>query len=332
MSQARFTKDNAPLVVIVTPVYNGADYLEECLESVQAQTWPNTVHLVLDNASTDETPAILERYKTNTRVPVIVHRNPALLPMGENWNRAGELVPADAAFVRFLCHDDTITRTSTADMAEIMVRHRQVTVAGGTRYVNERFWDCPLPDDQEVFPGREIARKYILYQVRSIVPNLILMRWEAVKDRKPLFDISLTTFDGAIFFDLLAMGDFGYTPDPIGMTREHAASSTSTNLGRLRIDMIEYYDDLDRYGPRFFSADELGVLRADFVQRWRRKYLVWALSPGDRERYRLHKQALAERGLTPGWREFLSAYGELFRRRFMDVVTGRGRSGPLVEW
>ena len=40
-----------PTVAVVTPVYNGAKFLREAMLSVQAQTYPNLVHFVLDNAS-----------------------------------------------------------------------------------------------------------------------------------------------------------------------------------------------------------------------------------------------------------------------------------------
>ena len=64
----------APLFVVVTPVYNGAKFIAEAMDAVQAQTYPNVLHIVLDNASTDATPDILKRY-SNARVPVVVERN-----------------------------------------------------------------------------------------------------------------------------------------------------------------------------------------------------------------------------------------------------------------
>lgn len=53
-----------PLVSIVTPVYNGARFLEALVDSVRSQTYPHIEHIVIDDGSTDggATRAILARY------------------------------------------------------------------------------------------------------------------------------------------------------------------------------------------------------------------------------------------------------------------------------
>ncbi len=56
------TTDSMPLVSILTPVLNAETYLETCLKSVQAQTYPNIEHVLADGGSTDGTLAIIERY------------------------------------------------------------------------------------------------------------------------------------------------------------------------------------------------------------------------------------------------------------------------------
>ena len=55
---------NMPLVSIITPVYNGAEYLNEMIQSVQRQDYPNIEHLIIDDGSQDDgaTVAILEKY------------------------------------------------------------------------------------------------------------------------------------------------------------------------------------------------------------------------------------------------------------------------------
>jgi GT2 family glycosyltransferase len=48
----------------VVPVFNGALYLRQCLDSLVAQDWPNCEILLMDDASTDATPYIAASYGT----------------------------------------------------------------------------------------------------------------------------------------------------------------------------------------------------------------------------------------------------------------------------
>jgi glycosyltransferase involved in cell wall biosynthesis len=54
--------DELPLVSIVIPAYNHADYLAEAIESVLAQDYPNVELLVFDDGSTDNTREVLKGY------------------------------------------------------------------------------------------------------------------------------------------------------------------------------------------------------------------------------------------------------------------------------
>ncbi len=54
--------DTFPLVTVIVPVYNGERFLRESLDSILAQTYPNLEVLVMDDASTDGTPAIIASY------------------------------------------------------------------------------------------------------------------------------------------------------------------------------------------------------------------------------------------------------------------------------
>lgn len=51
-----------PLVSVQVVVHNGARYLRRCLDAVAAQTYPNIELWVFDNASTDDTQAIVKQY------------------------------------------------------------------------------------------------------------------------------------------------------------------------------------------------------------------------------------------------------------------------------
>ncbi|MBQ7178846.1 MAG: glycosyltransferase, partial [Victivallales bacterium] len=49
-------------VSIIMPVYNVEKYLHECLASVRAQTFTDWECICVDDGSTDESPAILNKY------------------------------------------------------------------------------------------------------------------------------------------------------------------------------------------------------------------------------------------------------------------------------
>jgi glycosyltransferase involved in cell wall biosynthesis len=51
-----------PLISIVTPTFNCAPYIRDCIESVRSQNYPAFEHIIVDGASSDETVSILREY------------------------------------------------------------------------------------------------------------------------------------------------------------------------------------------------------------------------------------------------------------------------------
>src|SRR5258708_32012111 len=78
---------SSPLVSIVTPMHNEAEYLAECIESVLAQTYQNWDYTIVDNCSTDGSAEIAHRYAERDR-RIHVSQNRELLPVIPNHNAA----------------------------------------------------------------------------------------------------------------------------------------------------------------------------------------------------------------------------------------------------
>lgn len=64
----RQTPHDQPLVSVVITAYNAAHDLPPCLDSLFTQDYPNFEVIVVDNASTDETPTLLESYQDRIRL------------------------------------------------------------------------------------------------------------------------------------------------------------------------------------------------------------------------------------------------------------------------
>lgn len=53
---------NGLKISVITPVLNGAEYIEMCIRSIMNQTYQNFEHIIMDGGSTDGTVEIVEKY------------------------------------------------------------------------------------------------------------------------------------------------------------------------------------------------------------------------------------------------------------------------------
>lgn len=112
-----------PLVSICIPTYNGEKYLEEALNSAINQSYVNIEVIVSDDASTDKTMEIIDKYKNLTQIPFYIYNH---IPsgIGANWNNC--LKKANGKFIKFLFQDDILHNNCIETMVELALTDQKV--------------------------------------------------------------------------------------------------------------------------------------------------------------------------------------------------------------
>jgi len=91
----------SPIVSVVTPLYNSADFIGTTLESLQAQTFGEWEAILVDDGSTDDTPQRVRRFLEDERFSYLRQDNQGIAAARNRGIRA-----ARGAWIALLDHDD----------------------------------------------------------------------------------------------------------------------------------------------------------------------------------------------------------------------------------
>jgi glycosyltransferase involved in cell wall biosynthesis len=114
--------ESTPLVSILIPTYNQAEFLDQAISSALMQNFPTLEVLVLDDASTDGTPALIQKWKADPRFRYV--RNEGNLGRVANY-RKGIAEHARGDWALMLDGDDYLTDPSFITRAWEAVRRRK---------------------------------------------------------------------------------------------------------------------------------------------------------------------------------------------------------------
>jgi glycosyltransferase involved in cell wall biosynthesis len=138
---------NNPKVSVIIPTYLGAQYLDETLVSVFAQTYPNFEVIVVNDASPDDTDAVIARY-TDPRLRYIVHEQ----NRGAGVARATATEAAEGELISFLDHDDVLHPDKLALHVQHFVNDAQLGASYSGRFelnpsspTVREIWNVPEP-------------------------------------------------------------------------------------------------------------------------------------------------------------------------------------------
>ncbi len=214
-----------PSVSIVIPTYNRASLIGETLESVLAQTFADWECLVVDDASTDHTRAVVEEYRA--RDPRIRYTAQETNEGGASArNRGAALTEGD--FVAFLDNDDVWLPGFLAATVALLQAHPHAVLAAAPRL----YWDGEGTLMTEVF-SEQAQRQPLRTMIGHcfVVPSQCLIRRSALQKTQGLRCWPADDFD--LWLQLLVQGTAVFAQEPLMKWRRHEGNFGAVSRDRL---------------------------------------------------------------------------------------------------
>ncbi|MGA9789087.1 MAG: glycosyltransferase family 2 protein [Terriglobales bacterium] len=296
---------NAPLVTVVTPLYNTDAYLEVCIRSVLCQTYDNWEYVLVDNCSTDRSAEVAGRYANQYPGKIRLQHNTAFLSQVQNYNTALRAISPVSKYCKVVQADDWLFPDCLRSMVEIAEAHPRVGIVASYELEGDEVRLDGLPYPSPEVTGREASRQYFLRDKYLFgTPTSVLLRSDIVLSRDPFFDERYAPFEDAhACFDLLKTWNFGFVHQVLTYTRRDNESIIS-KVRPFGLELFLRFSTLVVHGRDYLSEDEY---RRSLKQA-ERKYFSFlsscacALHPQGRDFWEFHRKGLASVNYAHNWR------------------------------
>lgn len=249
-----------PKVSVIIPNYNHARFLPKRLESVLGQTFGDFEVIFLDDASTDDSLAVLDRYRSDPRMRVEVNAINSGSPFIQ-WNKGVSL--ARAPYVWIAESDDWAEPQFLERLLPLLEENPRLGLAycrsvttdeadrasdGVDRYLAN--FDPVRWNSDYVAVGRAECLRYLF--VGNTIPNAsaVLFRRETYVRGGMADEDQRLTGDWRLWAKMLWISDLAYVAEPLNHYRCHAGT-VGTQAQRSGIWPEECYSCVGFFSRRF---------------------------------------------------------------------------------
>ncbi|MEZ5428964.1 MAG: glycosyltransferase [Pyrinomonadaceae bacterium] len=233
-----------PLVSVIIPNYNYAEYLREAIDSVLNQTYPNIEIVVVDDGSKDHSAEVLKSYKD--RITAVFQENAGVSAARNNGAERGR-----GRYIAFLDADDYWLPEKVARQVEVFEGDQSL----GLVHVGVD----EIGPDQEVLKTRlegqsgRVSHEFLLFE-RAVVlggGSGAMVRREVFEEVGG-FDLRLlTSADWDLYYRISRRYPIGFVPEVLLKYRVHG-SNMHADVRRMEREMMLGFE-------KAFSEDDDGI-------------------------------------------------------------------------
>ena len=246
-----------PLVSICIPTYNGESFLEETLNTVLSQTYPNLEIIISDDNSKDRTIEIAESFrgKVKYELSILEHGQYGL---SQNWNFC--ISQAKGKYIKFLFQDDLLEPDAILKMVELAEQDeeiglvfspRRLFITAGDTYYDPTFLDRHGAKDihkgwsslKAIQSGQELLkdRNLFNYSINKIgEPTTVLIKKE-IFDKVGLFNSDLCQLvDLEMWLRIISECKVGFVNKYLSHFRLHEHQQTTRNSAEQGLIFLDH--------------------------------------------------------------------------------------------
>jgi glycosyltransferase involved in cell wall biosynthesis len=216
---------SAPTVSAIIPVYNGARYLRQAVQSILDQTFTDFELIVVDDGSTDDSPRILrDLTRIDSRMRVITRPN-----TGVSGAANDGIAAARGNFLARMDSDDISLPTRFEKQVAYLRAHPEVVLLG-TRVLLIDPYGSPLHEGDQQIEHEAIEKEmlkgfgWVVAHPTSMIPVAAFKAEGGYRtDRVPSEDLDL-------FLRLAEIGRVANLPEVLLHYRQHPQSANHTRF------------------------------------------------------------------------------------------------------
>ena len=261
-----------PKFTVLIPNYNHARYLPKRIESVLQQTVTDIEVILMDDASTDDSRAVLERYaQTDSRTRCVFNTVNSGSPF-KQWNKGCKMATGD--YIWIAESDDYADPTFLEKLGKVLDAHPEVGIAYSQSWKVDADGELlgdnnPYTDGLEpvrwhqdfIASGKEECAEYLIIQ--NTIPNAsaVLLRRSVIEKVGYAIETMRLSGDHHLWVRMLLVSDLAYLSEPLNYYRIHGGSVRSDTY-RNGIYLEEAY----QIRQLIFASVEPRAERADFIR------------------------------------------------------------------
>jgi glycosyltransferase involved in cell wall biosynthesis len=267
-----------PLLTIIAICYNQEKYVEETLNSIKAQTYPNIQLIISDDGSKDRTQEIVRTWVDANYPTAIFLANKQNVGITKNLNRA--IPHVKGAYVRQIGCDDVLLENSSS---VIMQKFGELPNDYGVIYtnmsrINEK---SELIDEQGLIEkrGHKVYDGYVYKEMISkpFITSASIIFKKEVLDKLGGFNEKVFYEDHDFYLRASRYFKFYYIPEKLVRYRVHAESeiNSSSPIKYFHNVYFVYYTNYDGRKPykQMFIERLLFCIKNFYTLKFRYNFL-----------------------------------------------------------